>query len=414
MIKIFKRYGFTKKQLHELLNIYINLMHSYNCIPTFPITACILKRYPELAQEFNNKGVEFAVHGYIHSDYTRISSKRLLEHFEKAIEIFNSLHIPFTGFRYPYLKWNEEILQVIAGFDFCWDSSQAVMWDFFYQDRLSQQKRKNYQKILAQYKPYNARNYIIRPKLKHNFVEIPVALPDDDMMIDRLGIVKKEIIEEIWVKILEDTYRRGELFTLQLHPERINFCGDALESVLKQARSLNPPIWIAPLGEIAKWWKEKKNFKIQIDEQQQNRYQVKVTCSKRATILIKNSRAINSHNNFIDGYQIINDKVFFIESSTKPVVGIAHSAPKALQSLLKEEGIPFEVSHNKTEYGTYLSNYDNFTQRDEIKVIEAINRSGSPLVRFWRWPEKARSALAITGDIDAITSVDYLMRVLGR
>ena len=389
-------------------------MCSYNCVPSFPITAHILKRYPRLIQRLVVKEVDFAIHGYVHSDYTKLSSKNLIEHFAKSIKIFKSLNIPFCGFRCPYLKWNEEVLEVIGNLNFSWDSSQVIIWDFFKGGEVSSEKWKNYQKILSQYRHSDAPNCIMRPALKKNFVEIPVSLPDDDILIDRLGITNEEIIENIWEKILMATYEQGELFTLQLHPERINFCVNALESILKKARKLNPPIWIASLNDIAKWWKEKKDFSLEINERQKNRYQVKAKCSKRATILIKYSGDNNSQNDFFDGYEVTDNDMFFIESSTKPIVGISENSPIALSNFLKEEGIPFEVSNNKNKYGIYLGNFNNFSECDGREVLDIINHSSSPLVRFWRWPEKAKSTLAITGDIDAITSMDFIMRAFGR
>lgn len=413
-IKIFKRYGFTKRQIQNCLLRYVNLMHRHNCVPSFPITARILEKYPTLIKRFVNDGIEFAVHGYVHSDYTKLSSKSLIEHFEKAIKIFRTLNIPFNGFRCPYLKWNEEILEVMSSFNFSWDSSQTVIWDFFNGEEVNSEKWKNYQKILAQYKPYNAINYIIRPTLRYNFVEIPVSLPDDDILVDRLGIKNKETIENIWTKILKATYEQGEIFTLQLHPERISFCENALESILEQALNLNPPIWIASLSEIANWWNEKKDFSFEINELQENRYQVKAKCSERATLLVRNSQHNTPEKDFFHGYNITESNMFFIESSTKPVVGISENSSIALFNFLKEEGIPFEVSNNKNKYGIYLGNFTTFGEQNGKEVLDKINNSSSSLVRFWRWPENTKSAFAITGDIDSITSIDFIMRVFGR
>jgi len=39
-----------------------------------------------------------------------------------------------------------------------------------------------------------------------------------------------------------------------------------------------------------------------------------------------------------------------------------------------------------------------------------IEKAPGPLVRVWRWPDGARSALAATGDIDALTLRDFVVR----
>jgi len=43
-------------------------------------------------------------------------------------------------------------------------------------------------------------------------------------------------------------------------------------------------------------------------------------------------------------------------------------------------------------------------------VLDAIESGTGPLVRVWRWPDGARSALAVTGDIDALTLRDFVVR----
>lgn len=68
-----------------------------------------------------------------------------------------------------------------------------------------------------------ARTYGITPKR-------PVTLPDDETIMDRLNITEPQKINEIWKSLFEQSYGRGELFTLQLHPERIETFANSLES----------------------------------------------------------------------------------------------------------------------------------------------------------------------------------------
>jgi hypothetical protein len=46
--------------------------------------------------------------------------------------------------------------------------------------------------------------------------------------------------------------------------------------------------------------------------------------------------------------------------------------------------------------------------------LAQVEGTGCPLVRLGRWPNAARSALAITGDIDALTLRDYGFRFLSK
>src|SRR5439155_1296640 len=134
---------------------------------------------------------------------------------------------------------------------------------------------------------------------------------DDEILIERLGLEEPERTAT-WLRVLDWTYARGDLFTLQLHPERIGELGPALHATLAEARRRRPSVFIARLDELASWWTRRSGF-----------------------------------------------------AST--------------------------------------------TWR-EAELLEAIDASGGPLVRLGRWPAGARSALAATGDIDAITLLDFALR----
>jgi hypothetical protein len=47
-------------------------------------------------------------------------------------------------------------------------------------------------------------------------------------------------------------------------------------------------------------------------------------------------------------------------------------------------------------------------------MLVELNKSDISLLRLGRWPAAARSALAITGDIDAFTLWDYGRRILNN
>lgn len=413
-LKIFKRYGLTSKSLENCLSEYVDLMQKYNCTPSFPITAQVLDRYPKLIERYLTIGIEFSIHGYRHLDYSQLLYQTKIDDFENAIDIFKQRNVPFSGFRCPYLKWNDELLSILSDARFCWDSSQTVIWDCIKREDFNNEKWKNYEKILAQYKPYHAQHCCIRPKLKNNLVEIPVSLPDDDILIDRLGITDEAIIADIWNNILDRTYERGELFTLQLHPERIHFCKEALDAILRRANMFNPPVWIASLNEIANWWKERINFSFDIIELREQQYRIKANCTERASILIKKTDQYDKREEFFNGSLTTGEKNFIINSFTKPVVGIPENVSTELIAFLKEEGFPFEVSGNKDKYGIYLEGFDHFNEQDGKELLKRIDSSTSPLIRFWRWPKKARSVLVISGDIDALSSVDFLLRMIGK
>jgi hypothetical protein len=56
----------------------------------------------------------------------------------------------------------------------------------------------------------------------------------------------------------------------------------------------------------------------------------------------------------------------------------------------------------------------NTGQVNEVQLIEVIESSPSPLVRYGRWPYGSKSALCISGDLDALTLFDYASRLVVR
>ncbi|MDI9546097.1 MAG: hypothetical protein QM346_00715, partial [Chloroflexota bacterium] len=61
----------------------------------------------------------------------------------------------------------------------------------------------------------------------------------------------------------------------------------------------------------------------------------------------------------------------------------------------------------------YFLDRQQFSALDERPLLAEIEDGDRPLVRLGRWPRGARSALVVTGDIDALTLWDYGLRALG-
>ncbi len=408
---VLSRFGITSKRLERKLDRYSSITGKFGCVPTFPIPAVILKRHPNIFRKPGMSGVELAVHGYIHTDHSSLSFEEQTRDFKKAIDTFKSYQIPFTGFRAPYLRINDRTPQALATVKFLYDSSHIICWDVIDKAKYPKQKCRDYERLLAFYQPQSAQEHLALPRLTNGLVEIPVSIPDDEAMVDRLGITDRSEISEIWKAILQRTYDRGELFTVQLHPERISFCESALTDILQQARGYNPPIWVATLGEIAGWWKERDKFSFEVHPEGRGTYRVKTNCSEKATLLLKNCRVNAPFAEWAVGYQSINAGDFVVESPVRPVIGMGiDSSPKAV-SFLKSEGFAVELSDQPDNYGIYLTNLADFQEADEKPLSEVIEHSNAPLVRYWRWPNQAKSALAITGDIDSITMIDFVLRI---
>jgi peptidoglycan/xylan/chitin deacetylase (PgdA/CDA1 family) len=408
---VLRRFGLGSKRFEKDLNEYSTITKNLNCRPTFSIPAIILKRNPEMIKRLSRKGVEFIVHGYIHIDYKLLSSEEQTKHFSKAMDTFRNFQIPYKGFRAPYLRISKETPVVLNNLKFLYDSSSVMNWNVIEQNRYPKHVWTEYGRLLDFYQSQSAQDYLVLPSIIDGLVEIPVSMPDDEAMIDRLGIRDGEEISRVWQAILSMTYERGELFTIQLHPERFSLCKSALVRVIKRAKTLNPSVWIASLGEIADWWKEKDKFSLEVQPEGNGRYRVKASCPEQATLLLRNCKTTVTTAEWSYGYQSTSARDFIIESPKRPIIGVEPSSSQKAVDFLKSEGYVIERGKQPDNYGIYLDNLTDFQGSDEKPLSKRIESSNSPLLRYWRWPYFAKSALAITGDIDALNLLDFVLRL---
>ena len=409
---IARAYGITPKRMEHNLNLFEGILTKYSCSATFPITAVVLEKHEKMVQGLQKKGLEFAIHGLVHRDYSMLTLSEQEDQIQKAVKIFRDANINVHGFRGPYFGCDENTLAVLNNANLLYESDETILWDVI-EDESMEKHKNSVNKILQLYKSKKSEEYRSLPCNYNGLIRIPVSLPDDEIIMDRLNITEPPKINEIWKSLLEQSYGRGELFTLQLHPERIERFANSLESVLAEARNKSPIVWIAQLREIAKWWKERKKFSIEIKGKDKE-YVVDIDCSDEATILLKNINIETEQaKEWYSDYKTIDSNVKSLKVKVKsgyhPFIGVSPSAPEGLVSLLKEEGFYVEESTAKDKFKIYFEHND-FEEKDKLSIIQKIDGSDAPLVRIWRWPRDARSALSITGDIDAMSIWDYVRR----
>src|SRR5207302_7017858 len=128
-------------------------------------------------------------------------------------------------------------------------------------------------KSLALFQAKPCSIYALRPHFEGKLLRIPTSIPDDEMLFDRLRITNPEEVGRIWSKVMQRAYDLGGLYTLNLHPERGILCKRALDTLLSYARSLPLLVWVARLADIAQWWKERSQFRLNIRPLDANRWQ---------------------------------------------------------------------------------------------------------------------------------------------
>jgi hypothetical protein len=409
---ILYRFGLTSRKMEDRLNKYVEITEKFSCSPTFAVTAVTLKRHPNLMKDLSKKGVELAVHGHVHADHKLLSLEEQMNHFQKASAAFEMHGIPFKGFRAPYLRTSSSTLEALIRLKFAYDSSQTIQWPVIEESKYSRRRLGEYNRLLDFYQPSDAATHLSLPHSINGLLEIPVSIPDDEALVERIGITKEQKIAEIWEKMFERTYASGELLVLQLHPERIIFCASALGSILEKAREAKPPVWIARLGEIAQWWKQRDKFNFEINNEGNGQWRVRADCTDKGTVLMRNCKANVLTTDWADGYKSIDARDFILESHVCPCIGVSPNSSEEAIGFLKGEGFVVKIGAQPGNCGMYFDSLASFNQSDEKQISEAIERSNAPLIRFWRWGGKAKSALAISGDIDAITLADFAMRLI--
>jgi hypothetical protein len=114
-----------------------------------------------------------------------------------------------------------------------------------------------------------------------------------------------------------------------------------------------------------------------------------------------------------DGYSRVLATTFEIQAAVRPWIGVSPATAVALTCFLREQGYIVEETTQPAEYATAFDQ-PQFTPEDRRPLLVRLEHSNRPLVRLGRWPDGARSALAVTGDIDCLTLWDYLARFWER
>ncbi len=373
---------------------------------TLPITAGVLGRNPDKARELASQGVEFAVHGYEHWDYSGLPESDQERSLRNSLNVFREKGVPVSGFRAPYLRTNESTVRALRNCGFEYDASAAIHWAIG-----SRLESPTYLKSLDFYGSRCWKDHPSLPTLAGGLVRIPYSLPDDESIIERLRISGPDEIYEVWLSILEQTHQLGELFVLGNHPERFGHCSAALVRVVETARALDPPVWIANLKRISDWWRNRALARVDLTELGAGQLRVVISGPRDVSVLIRGTNPETPTVRWTYEYKRCLENTIILESKWRPWIGVSPSTPAEIVNMLRQHGYIVEVSTESSGYSVYLY-VENLSTADSRRIMAGIESTRKPFLKLNKWPGDARSALAITGDIDALTLFDYLFRFL--
>lgn len=403
-VSISMRYGITPGRMDRALAQFATVLRQFECSATFPTTAVALQRAPEVISKYQAQGIEFAIHGYRHLDHSQLSQGEQQIQLQMARQVFEQSGIQTRGFRGPYLRWNEITLTVLQQLGLDYDGSQGLAWDV-----LDGCETPAYHRALNFYGALSANDYPSLPSLEKSLVRIPYSLPDDEALVDRLALKTTEQMGDLWLAILRRTYELGELFTLGLHPERIAICQEPLAAVLTEARRLMPAVWVARLDEIATWWRARAGATVKVTDATGGKFHLTVVGPGEVTVLARAVEVDAPTVPWADGYRQVAATTFTIHAPLQPFIGLSPATSPRLADFLRQQGYIVEISKESRRYSCYFDQAE-FVAEHERPLLAQIEGTDRPLVRLGRWPNGARSALAVTGDIDALTLWDYGLR----
>ena len=403
-----RRYGVRSGKAKKRAIECVRLLEPYGLLPSFATPGRVVSKNPTFCRGLHEMGAELLVHGHDHVDFRSLSPDEATRQFAEAAAAFSRDGIPFDGFRCPYLSYTDELLAAIPPGMFEYSSNKAVWWDVVSRDGAS--ARSVFEALEGFYGAGSADATVCMPRSSNGLVEIPVSLPDDLQLYDGLGF-GEEGIRDAWMKILHQTHARGELFAPLFHPELFEECRLAFEALAREAARLRPRVWMAQLRDVARWWREKAAFSVDLSSEA-NRSVVRFRCTDRATVLVRNVETADESREWDGAYRVLPGRTLNLASDLLPFVGVARDVPRPVVALLAEQGYVLAHGQEAARCGLVLDGDTVAELGSELGAIELVERSPAPLARYWRWPEEAKSALCIAGDLDALSLRDYAGRLI--
>ncbi len=241
-----KRYGFSGKKMKRNLKKYLTILGEDDIPFTMFVPAFVSKKHSGFLRNLNSDLLELGLHGYVHADYREMSRDEIKFHLELSKEIFDQFDMKIDGFRAPYLAWNDELIKELSNV-ITYDSSAS--YDSGVIDP-GVTKYDKYDMIREYYSPVD------EPKLieKYSVIMIPVWLPDDEILVDRLGM-EDQHIGEYWIQMAKKAVSKKTPLVIQLHPERINHCEKALKRLIEFGKSKGAEF--VKLSRLAREFKER-------------------------------------------------------------------------------------------------------------------------------------------------------------
>jgi hypothetical protein len=337
-----------------------------------------------------------------------ISPREANEQLVRAVEIFKEKNLHSHGFRCPYLSISDELIEGLGPGLFKYSSNRAIAWvDPVYNNH---QKNLLFETIGGFYHPILAQRALSLPYQEETVLEIPVSVPDDLQMRDGMDYSLDEISDTM-LGTFNQIHQRGELYNLMFHPELASLLIEPFIDVLNKVQAYKGSVWIARLQDISEWWNEKDRYNIHINRED-SKYHLNIESPRHATLLQRGHDFELITEDWDGRYQKILEGQTRITSDNLPLVGISRGLPKWVQSSLDRLGYIVVNLEDWCDCTIRITDEIVKMWDNPVKLNTCIEEMDVPLIRFWPWPEGYRSAICLSGDLDALSLMDYATRLL--
>lgn len=237
------RYGIGPDRLRTRLNRMNAYLARWDVVPTIPVTGVLLRRYPFLAGTLRN--IDVAIHGFCHVPYDAMSAIEQVNDLDLALESFEQYGLYVRGFRSPYLRAARGTMLLLRQRSFLFDSSVPYV--------ALPEAHPAYARVVRlateRYGPIRRIECLASSDTIP--IELPVALPDDEILSDGMEVRSPSAIWGVYEAMLERVSKQSGLLVLQIHPERFEQFEDALGMLL--SRVSDDGAWKASLTDVAEW-----------------------------------------------------------------------------------------------------------------------------------------------------------------
>lgn len=365
---------------------------------TFFVTAGIIRRHHHRIERLSRLGHDIGSHGLYHSRFDLLPPEQQSYILEESYRIFTNAGFAVRGFRSPYLNYDESTRKALDLGPFSWTSGEVIFWN----KGLKQIAGMDRLDVLYRY--HCCGQMLSLPDLSRRVMDIPVSVPDDEILCERYRVRDTKNLYNHWVRVFEEIHSSGEMFHLLFHPERFWGVHEALGGVLDYVRRARPLVWHPTLNELADWWKRRNEW----NWRRLDNGQVTIDAPIEATVLVK-GRASESEspesNHFYKDY----DPQPPAKTYPAFTIGVSPACPPTLTEFLHGEGFLAEQADSAQGHSLFLDR-PGFKICEARKLLDEIDACTNPILRLWRWPNGCRSAFCISADICAVDLRDFIER----